>query len=189
MKIIQAHKFYYLKGGPERYILELSQWLESHGHQVIPFAMEHTENLESPYRSFFPRHIRTDRRASKWQKMRTVGRMMYSRQAKTNMRNLISKVTPDLCHIHNIYTQLSPSILASLRAQEVPVIMTVHDHHLVSPQYNIWAPGCGEDYRQVSLWGAFTSKFHKHSSLASVVQTASFKFHRALGVYRNNIDV
>ena len=48
MKIIQANKFYALKGGAERYMLELSGWLESQGHQVIPFSMQDPDNRETP---------------------------------------------------------------------------------------------------------------------------------------------
>ncbi len=189
MKIIQANKFYFRKGGAETYMLDLSSWLEAQGHEVVPFAMAHPDSIQSPYKSFFPSLVHTQNISLGWQGIRTMGRMLYSVEAKGKMRKLIKATKPDLCHVHNIYTQLSPSILSALHSREVPVVMTVHDHHLISPQYNIWASGCGKDYRNVGLFGAMRSKFHKGSALASLAQTATFKFHKMLGSYRNNVDV
>ena len=115
--------------------------------------------------------------------------MLYSLEARRNLATLITHTKPDLCHIHSIYTQISPSILDTLRDQHVPVVMTVHDHHLVSPQYNIWAPGCGKDYRDVGLVRGSLSRYHKHSLLGSFAQTFAYKVHRALRIYGRGVDM
>ncbi|MBI4435747.1 glycosyltransferase family 4 protein [Candidatus Uhrbacteria bacterium] len=190
MKIIQANKFYALKGGAERYMLELSAWLETQGHTALPFAMQHPDNRESPYATQFVSYVQTEStRSSPWQALRTVGRMMYSLEARRKLATLIAQEKPDLAHIHNIYTQISPSILDTLKDQHIPVVMTVHDHHLISPQYNIWSTGCGEDYRNVGILKGTFSRYHKQSTAASFVQTAVYKFHRWLRIYERNVDV
>ncbi len=189
MKVIQANKYFYLKGGAERYMLDLSARLKERGHEVIPFAMDHPDNLETPDRRFFPSQVHTGEAHMGWQGVRTVGRMMYSFESRRKMKQLIRQRKPDLCHLHNIYTQLSPSFLPVLKSQGVPIVMTVHDHHLISPQYNIWATGCGEDYRNVGVVKACVTKFHKDSRLASTVQTAAFKLHKLLGLYKKSVDV
>jgi glycosyltransferase involved in cell wall biosynthesis len=189
MKIIQANKFYFQKGGAEKYMLNLSSWLEAQGNEVVPFAMSHPDSIQTPHKLFFPSFVYTEKTSLGWQGIRTMNRMLYSGEAKRKMRKLIKSTKPDICHVHNIYTQLSPSILSALQARKVPVVMTVHDHHLISPQYNIWASGCGEDYRKVGLFGAMRSRFHKGSAIASLAQTAAYKFHRMFGMYRNNVDV
>ncbi|MBI4592286.1 glycosyltransferase family 4 protein [Candidatus Uhrbacteria bacterium] len=190
MTIIQANKFYSLKGGAERYMLELSAWLETQSHTVVPFAMQHPDNLESPHAEQFVSYVQTESmRTNPWQALRTVGRMVYSLEARRKLATLIAQEKPDLAHIHNIYTQLSPSILDTLKDQHVPVVMTVHDHHLVSPQYNIWAMGCGEDYRNVGIVKGTLARYHKHSLTASFIQTAVYKFHRWLRIYEKNVNV
>jgi glycosyltransferase involved in cell wall biosynthesis len=190
MKIIQANKFYALKGGAERYMLEVSDWLETQGHEVLPFAMQHPDNRESRFSEFFVSYIQTEStRSSAWQALRTVGRMFYSLEARRKLATLITHHKPDLAHIHNIYTQISPSILDTLTDQRVPVVMTVHDHNLISPQYNIWAQGCGEDYRNVGMIKGTLSRYHKHSMAASFIQTAVYKFHRWLRIYEKNVDI
>jgi glycosyltransferase involved in cell wall biosynthesis len=190
MKIIQANKFYALKGGAERYMLELSDWLESQGHEVIPFAMQHPDNRETPFADRFVSFVQTESvRSNPWQALRTVGRMFYSLEARRKLSALIAQQKPDLAHIHNIYTQISPSILETFKDQGVPVVMTVHDHHLLSPQYNIWATGCGEDYRNVGIVKGTLARYHKNSLAASFIQTAVYKFHRWLRIYEKNIDL
>jgi hypothetical protein len=37
MKILQVNKFFFLKGGAEKYFFELSELLVSKGHTVVPF--------------------------------------------------------------------------------------------------------------------------------------------------------
>src|SRR3990167_37111 len=194
MKIIQANKFYTLKGGAEHYLFELSRWLESQQHQVIPFSMTHPDNEQTPFSEFFVSQIKTQKEEfpeglrGVWERLRTLGRMTYSLEARRNLATLISSTKPDLCHIHNIYTQISPSILDTLKDQHVPVVMTVHDHHLISPQYNIWAPGCGEDYRHAGIVQATLSRFHKQSFLGSFAQIAAYKLHRSLMMYERGVD-
>lgn len=190
MKILQANKFYALKGGAERYMLEISDWLELQGHQVIPFSMQHPDNRETPYRDRFVSFVQTEvLRSTPWQALRTVGRMVYSLEARRKLATILAQEHPDLAHIHNIYTQISPSILHTLKDRRVPVVMTVHDHHLISPQYNIWVDGCGEDYRNVGIIKGTFARYHKNSTVASFFQTAVYKFHRWLQIYERNVDL
>jgi glycosyltransferase involved in cell wall biosynthesis len=189
MRIIEANKFYYLRGGAEHYMLKFSDWLKSEGHEVVPFAMKHADNLPSSYSNFFPSFVNTKDVKLNFGGVKTLSRMLYSLEARRKLASLIEVARPDVCHVHNIYTQLSPSILDTLRDQKVPTVMTVHDHHLISPQYNIWADGQGDDLRDVGIIKGSTSKFHKNSFAASLAQVATYKLHRFLKIYEHNIDL
>ena len=191
MKIIQANKHFYLRSGADRYILELSDWLRSEGHEVIPFAMKHPENIPAPYEKYFPSEVETENPKShlNLQGLHSLGRMLYSLEARRKFATLLFDTKPDLCHIHSIYTQLSPSILHTLADRRVPTVMTIHDHHLISPQYNIWAEGAGKNYRHVGIISGTISKFHKDSYAASFAQALAFKFHRWLNIYARNVDL
>jgi len=48
-----ANTFHYIRGGDCKYTFELSKLLEDRGHRVIPFAMHHPQNFQSPYSRFF----------------------------------------------------------------------------------------------------------------------------------------
>ncbi|MEI6511104.1 MAG: glycosyltransferase family 4 protein [Candidatus Uhrbacteria bacterium] len=195
MRIIQANKFYFLKGGAERYMLDLSAWLESQGHEILPFAMQHPQNLPATTSQFFPSFVATENVRLNLAGAKTFLRMFFSSEARQKMSQLVDAKRPDIAHVHNIYTQLSPSILGALKSRRVPVVMTVHDHHLISPQYNVWAAGCGP-VASVPSVGMSTgiiagtlSRFHKNSYAASFAQVAAFKFHYNRGSYRNAVDI
>ncbi|MBU0646243.1 glycosyltransferase family 4 protein [Patescibacteria group bacterium] len=189
MTIIQANKYYYLRGGVERYVLNLQNWLESEGDQVVPFAMDHPNNLETPYRRFFPSYVHTEDVRLRPHALKVLARMFYSFEARRKMGDLITDVRPNLCHLHNIYTQLSPSILHPLYQNNIPMVMTVHDHHLISPQYNVWAKGCGPDYRRSGIVSGTLSRFHKQSFAASFAQMTAYKFIRARQFYERYVNL
>lgn len=141
MKVLQVNKFYYLRAGAERYFFELSKLLEGAGHEVIPFAMEHGENLPSIYSKFFVSEAHFDRKEGFKKDIKKVGRMMYSLEAKRKLEELILHERPDIAHIHNIYHQISPSILDTLKKHNIPVIMSLHDYKLVCPNYKLYTEG------------------------------------------------
>lgn len=177
MNILQVNKYYFLRGGAERYLFDATAWLEHEGHTVIPFAMQHPSNVPTPFAPYFVSSVETQKVSFGLGALKTVGRMNYSFEARRQMDRLIRETRPDLAHVHNVYTQLSPSVLLALKQQRIPVVMTVHDHHLVSPQYNIWAQGCGEDLRFVGLLRGTALKFHKDSHAASFAQVQIGRAH------------
>jgi glycosyltransferase involved in cell wall biosynthesis len=48
---------------------------------------------------------------------------------------LIDETSPDLLHCHNIYHQLTPSIIGAAKRRGVPVVLTLHDSKPVCPTY------------------------------------------------------
>ncbi|MFQ5630802.1 MAG: glycosyltransferase family 1 protein, partial [bacterium] len=78
-------KFYFIKGGAERYYFELKKLLEANGHEVIPFSMQHPKNFETPYEKDFVDDIEFNN-LSAIEKLkhapRIVGRVVYSREAQ-----------------------------------------------------------------------------------------------------------
>jgi glycosyltransferase involved in cell wall biosynthesis len=189
MKIIQANKFYYLRSGAARYLLTLSSWLQAQGHEIIPFAMQDPRNYETPFSVYFPSSVQTQQVHFRPSALKTVGRMLYSCETKKRMHGLVSAVKPDLCHVHNVYAQLSSSFFPVLKKAGVPIIMTGHDHHLVSAAYNIPATGCGEDVRGWGIARLTASRFHKQSFAASFAQALSFRVQQLLGHYKKHVDI
>lgn len=188
MRILQANKHYYLRSGADRYIFALTKWLQEQGHEVIPFAMQHPENLPTPYSKYFPSFVQTENIEWKISSLKTLGRMFYSLETKHNLEKLLQKTHPDVCHIHSLYTQLSCSALYALHEAKVPIVMTVHDHHLVSAQYNV--PVLPSGYRKdMGIWQAARTRFHKKSFWASALQTAGFRFQKWLRAYERFVDV
>ncbi|MFQ5706569.1 MAG: glycosyltransferase family 4 protein [bacterium] len=195
MKILMIDKYYFIKGGAERYYFELKDVLEAKGHQVIPFSMQHENNFESVYEPFFVNKVEyaLDSFAEKFLSLpRITGRMLYSFHAKKRLEQLILREQPDIAHLHMIDHQLSPSILHTLKKFNIPVIQTIHQYKLVCPNYRLYNPKTNEICEKC-LDGHFyhpvVEKCHKASALAGSLIAFESYLHRLTRIYEDNIDI
>ena len=102
MKILMINKFFFLKGGSERYFFELSDILEAHGHQVIPFAMKHPKNDDTPWQPYFADTIEFGHDYNFFRKAVFAQKIIYSLEAQKKIAALIEAGNIDICHCHNI---------------------------------------------------------------------------------------
>lgn len=146
MVVLQVNKFFWLKGGSERYFFTVSEELENRGHQVVHFSMDHPDNRPSPHSQYFVSQKNYDTRVGALETISHGFSFVRSREAAKKIRALVRDHRPDVAHLHNIYHQLTPSIIAALDEAGVPVVMTLHDYKLVCPNYSHFTDG-GYCYR------------------------------------------
>ena len=53
MNILIINKYYFVTGGPERYMFQVTHLLQKQGHTVIPLALRLKKNFPSPYDHYF----------------------------------------------------------------------------------------------------------------------------------------
>lgn len=142
MRIIIANKYYYVDGGPERYLFSLTDYLESLGHEVIPFAVDYPKNRPSEYAKYFVQpagggsETKLDRlEGGLATKFRIAGRSVYSVEAKRSLERLIDDTKPDLLYCLNIVNHLSPSIIDAAHERKIPVVLRLSDYYLVCASY------------------------------------------------------
>jgi glycosyltransferase involved in cell wall biosynthesis len=61
--------------------------------------------------------------------------LVHSPEAVRRISALIEREKPDLLHCHNIYHQLTPSIMVAAKRQGVRVVLTLHDYKVICPVY------------------------------------------------------
>jgi len=184
MRILNVNKFYYLKGGSERYFFELGRLLEGRGHSVIPFAMQGERNLPSEYGTYFVSPVDFRNQRGWPDRLGGTLRILYSLEARRKVRGLIRSTKPQVAHLHNIAHQLSPSILGPMKESGMRIVQTLHDYKLVCPTYRFFAHGhvcerclggryfeavrmrCNEGSRGASLVNALEMTLH-HTVLHS----------------------
>ena len=190
MKILLANKFYYLKGGTERHVFDLKNLLESKNHQVVPFSMLDIRNFKSKYAEYFVSNVELERPGFSFRDLKTASRIIYSFEAKKKIEALVKKVRPDIVHIHNIYHQISPSILTVLKKCNIPIVQTLHDYKLICPAYILYSKGeiC-ERCKRYRYYMCTLRKCTKNSRSASFINTIEMYFHKFLKIYENNVDV
>jgi glycosyltransferase involved in cell wall biosynthesis len=190
MKILHVNKFHYVRGGAETAYFALTDLLRTHGHDVIPFAMEDARNEPTPYSRYFVSNI--DLRGETGGFAGSVGaaaRLLYSREAERKIDRLIRDTKPDIAHLHNIYHQLSPSVLRALKRHDVPVVMTLHDYKLICPAYTLYANGSPcERCNGHRYYNAVLQSCVKGSRAKSAVCATEAYAHTVTGIYRRNVN-
>ncbi len=136
MRILHVNKFLYRRGGAEAYMEDLADLQIAAGHTVAFFGMAHPLNTHLEYASEFPSHIELEPPPPTLSgRVRGVARMLNSTSASRGMDNVLADFQPDVVHMHNIYHQLSPSVLRPVARRRIPAVMTLHDYKLACPTY------------------------------------------------------
>lgn len=190
MKVLAANKYYFVKGGTERYFFVLKRILEGRGHTVVPFAMRHPQNEPSDFADHFVSFEAFDESAGLAARARAAARILYSREARRKIEDLVDATGPDVAHLHNIAHQLSPSILYGLKARGVPVVQTLHDFKLVCPNYQMLVRGATcERCAKWRYYSAVLTRCMRDSVSSSALVALEAYVHRVLGSYARNVDV
>lgn len=134
MKILLANKFYYPRGGDCIYTIELEKLLIKHGHEVAIFTQKFDENLENSFSKYWPSKV--DYSTKKIRNIfESLLRPIYSKEVKGKFQNLILDFKPDIVHLNNIHSQISPIIAEVAYKKGIPIVWTLHDYKLSCPSY------------------------------------------------------
>ncbi len=187
MKIIQVNKFLYPKGGADKYCLTLTGELEKLGDTVIPFGMADERNLESVWSKYFSENINYHQKGNE---LKIATRLIWNKEAAKKFAALVDETKPDLIHAHNIYHQLSPSILKEAKKRNIPVVMTLHDYKLICPNYLMFTHGhqC-EKCLSGNYLNCLTSNCYNSYFKSSLAALESFLHNKVWHSYQNNVDL
>lgn len=136
MKVLIANKFFFRNGGSEVVMFQEREFLKRNGVEVVDFSMQDNRNLDSPQASYFVTHQAYGESAQRTAgKLRSAIRLIHSPGAVKKIGAVIDAERPDIVHCHNIYHQLTPSIIGAAKRRGVPVVLTLHDYKTVCPTY------------------------------------------------------
>jgi glycosyltransferase involved in cell wall biosynthesis len=188
--LLAINNYYYQRGGAEAIFLAHNRMFEALGWKVAPFAMKHPMNLATPFSEYFVEQIEFGTQYSLGEKLRRIPKVIYSLEARRNLARLLDRVRPDVCHAHNIYHHISPSILGLLQRRAIPTVMTLHDLKIACPQYQMLAPdGICERCRGGRLHNVVVHRCIKASASLSAVVMAEALLHQLLGSYRQCVGL
>jgi glycosyltransferase involved in cell wall biosynthesis len=110
VRILFVNDFLDELGGTGQIVLATKMILEENGHSV---------SLYAPAR---PGHV--------------AGRVFSIRHYAAILEN-IRQFAPDIMHVHNIYRNVSASVLLAAYHRKVPIVMTLHDFQIVCPKTSL----------------------------------------------------
>lgn len=166
-------------------MLDLAGLQRDAGHAVEFWGMAHADNDTGlGLRHAFAPFVELEPAPGGLRGVSAAGRMVWSLASARGMRRAIEDFRPDVVHLHNIYHQLSPSILRPIAAAGVPSVMTLHDYKLACPNYQLLDHGRVCD-RCVggSAWHAAVQRCKGDSLAASTVLSVESTIHRRTDAY------
>ena len=192
MRILMVNKFLYPNGGSETYIFKLGEYLQSQGHEVQYFGMEHegrcVGNRVNAYTSDMDFH-----NGGKLSKLIYPIKIIYSVEARKKIHLVLKDFIPDVVHLNNFTYQLTPSIIleiAKWRKQtghKCRIVFTAHDYNLVCPNHMLNNPN-NRQMCEKCLNGHFVncikSKCIHGSTARSVIGTMEAYFWKLNGSYK-----
>jgi glycosyltransferase involved in cell wall biosynthesis len=139
VKVLFANKFFFVNGGSETVFFQERAFLREQGVEVLDFAMHDARNLPSPQAMHFVGATGYKEVASgmsgKIGKLKAAASLLHSPEAVRKISALIKQERPDILHCHNIYHQLTPSIIKAAHGLGVKTVLTLHDYKVVCPTY------------------------------------------------------
>ncbi len=182
-----VHKYFHEADGVGAYLRRLTDLLEESGHTVAPFAMQDPRNARSPWESFFVSTGHTHRLRFGLGTISQFKRAWWHPETAHRFRALCEAFKPDVIHVHNWYTHLSPSFLKVAADLGIPVVMTAHDFGFLTANYGLMTT---DDHPQLPLswWQVTTSRFIKGSLIATGVSELLARWHRAQGHHLRGVS-
>lgn len=199
MKIIIVNYRFFISGGPERYLFNVIDLLQKNGHTVIPFSVKHNKNTPTPYETYFLDAIGDGDEvyANEYNKTnfdtvkKSLGRMLYSKEAKRKLTVLIRDVKPDLIYVLHYQNKISASIFEAADEANIPVVVRISDFGQIcanSLLYRLKQNEICEKCINGSKWNAVKYKCVQDSYVYSAIKAASLTIAESVVKIRPKIN-
>lgn len=138
MRVVIVNKFYSRRGGDCVYTLNLETMLKEHGHEVAIFSMQSDENYPSVWTRYWPSNVSFSNPSNV---LDCIIRPFGTREVKNKFIQLLSDFNPDVVHLGNIHSQISPVIAEIAHQKGIKVVWSIHDYKLLCPRYDFLRNG------------------------------------------------
>ena len=186
MKILLINKFLYHRGGDCTYTFSLSNLLRSKGHDVYYWGMKHPKNYDFEDEKYFPDHIdfeEVNKNKNIINSFRVISRSIYSFHAKKRIREYLKKIKPDIVHLNNIHSHLTPSIIDEINRFNIPIVWTLHDYELICPNIHFLSnEKVCEKCKEHKYYQCVINRCKKNSLTASIVTAIKSYTHYFLNI-------
>lgn len=134
MKVAIVNKFWYARGGDCVVAMNTAALLRRMGHEVRIFSMHHPDNAACDDEPWFASQVFFDGNIS--QKFKALYRSLGDKEVKEKFSSFLGDFRPDVVHLHNIHSYLSPIVAKIAHAHNCRVVWTLHDYKLLCPAYS-----------------------------------------------------
>lgn len=191
MKILLVNYRYFVSGGPERYMFGVQEIMEKAGHEIIPFSVRYSNNVSTPWGTYFVSPIAgADEVTFKEHTWRVksfklaLSRAFYSGEVYQSVKELIKVARPDLAFVLHYLRKLSPSVLVAVKEAGLPLIVRLSDFAMLCPGAHFLRDNevC-ELCKDGKLWPSIRYRCVQGSIGASVFNALATMYHRYKGYF------
>ena len=168
MRIVLVNKFYYNRGGDCIHTITLKELLEKNGHNVAVFSMQYPKNFANEFEDFWPSEVNLGIKTIK-NSVKIFSRTLFSSEVKRKWILFLDHFKPDIVHLHNIHTYISPIIAQIAYKRKIPVVWTLHDYKLICPAYSMLRAGSVCELCLEKKWSVVAHRCIKDSFSASLL--------------------
>ena len=192
MRILIVNYRFFISGGPEKYMFNIIKMLEDNGHEVIPFSVHSSKNVETKYSKYFVEPIGS-RDAVYFNEVKKtpksiyqlISRSVYSGEVKKAIQKEIRDTKPDLVYIIHFVNKLSPSVITGAKQLGIPVVLRLSDYFLLCPRFDfMYQKKICEDCLTKGYGTCIKRSCVQGSKAASLIRVFSMKFHNLIKVYK-----
>lgn len=173
MKILQAHNYYQLAGGEDIVVENEKKLLLENGHEVIRYLKHNNEINEFSLKN----------------KLKLFDSMTWSQKTFDEVRKVLIKEKPDICHVHNFFPLISPSIYDACKKENIPVVQTLHNFRLICTNGMLLRNGkvC-EDCLGKSAFNSTGKKCYRNSHTQTFAVANMIEKNKKNRVWSKNVD-
>ena len=167
-RVLLVNKFYYPRGGDCIVVINTEALLRENGFEAEVFAMEYPQNMKARYQAMFASEVNFG--GGVRNQLQAMSRTLGKDNVKSRFEAVLDEFQPDVVHLHNIHSYLSPVVGQLAHQRGIRVVWTLHDYKLLCPRYDCLLSGkpC-ERCHQGSKLNVVTHKCMKNSLPASIV--------------------
>ena len=191
MNILIVNKYYFISGGPERYMFTISAALERQGHNVFPLALKVNKNLHSEFSSYFIKSpygedaaMLGDANLNLLQKIKLAVTTIYSYRAKRAIKKIIKDKNIDIVYLLNFCNYITPSVIDGAKDLGVPVVMRLSDFNFICSSYHFMRDGSFCTKCKGGTLNAVRYRCVRGSFFQSLSRVLAINIHRLTGVYK-----
>ena len=126
MRVLQINNYGYVRGGSDRYYIDLGRMLSNYGHEVYYMTADNPENIVDSTYAVKGINIYSPR-------FKDLIKFFYSFNARKVIKDIIKTKKPQIAHLHIYYGQITSSILPVLKKYDIPIVQTLHEYKLLCP--------------------------------------------------------
>lgn len=175
MRVLSVHNFYQSNApsGEDAVFKNEVKLLQNNGIEVISY-LRHNDGISD---------------SSIREKLRLPFVNMWSKDTYKDLRDVMKKTKPDVCHLHNIFYLISPSAYYACKDAGVPVVQTLHNFRFFCVNGLLMRNGsvC-EDCVGNAPWRGAIHGCYRQSRLYSIPLAFMQGLHRHIGTWQNAID-